>query len=534
MFAAHTHRYRLLGMADTEALLDVGPANESKEEHMNRHDGGDNGCARCRFYAFGAGWMRAYGSVQDPRTSQRTMVVWVQERPPRFGGQWGIGCAFCAHHLRNAKTNAQPPGRERKSQAPPRHRSNGSLVTGRAQASPRLLAKWARHDVRCAYLQSEHIRKHAFSQAHKLATERFFAPETPLVVLLQKTVEDEKLLEGAVPQLEDWLRVWRVCKKPQSWQAAEDTLSTERYISRLRASDANRRALQDMALIEREVVREAKRDCIRSSRFISYVFDERDGRMVLRYRCDVPVFKACDPWASAGASQAGAKSPSAWGRTNVENIDEKEAMKLCHSKGVIGAGRMHHAKNLQEMTDEGALQLTQDVISMIEAFCTPLGDSCDVHLADSMKRKATSIAVDGAALKAARLLRERHMPNAIIIFRDASHAIRIACKEPLVRTGGFKEQYHELFKKKGALLKKIDHSNKLKAELEICQKYIVATDGCQGGGLKTIMLNLSHAPQRWESMSAPYRIYCCIFKAIATLLAVVYETTKDWQHNHKP
>ena len=129
---------------------------------------------------------------------------------------------------------------------------------------PRLLAKWSRHEVRHAHWQSEHIRVHAFSQAHKLAEARFFAPEAPFAVLLQKTVEDEELLQGAVPQLEDKLRVWRACREPQSWLAAENAQRIERYISQLRASHAKRRDVQSMALIEQEVTREKKRNCIRS------------------------------------------------------------------------------------------------------------------------------------------------------------------------------------------------------------------------------------------------------------------------------
>ena len=46
-----------------------------------------------------------------------------------------------------------------------------------------------------------------------------------------------------------------------------------------------------------------------------------------------------------------------------------------------------------------------------------------MKLFQKMLTKVVSLAVDGAALKAARLLVEMHMPNAIVIFRDASHAI---------------------------------------------------------------------------------------------------------------
>ena len=167
---------------DAKDSVDVGPVSESREEHLRRHDGGRNDCPRCRFYLFGAGWMRTYGSAKDPRTHDRIQFVWLQERPTRFQGQWALGCAFCAHAA------VSTCSRQRRQ-------------TGRGQRSPRRLAKWSRHEVRPEHLQSEHIRKHALSGAHKLAEASFFAPDAPLAVLLQKTIEDEELLQGAVPTI---------------------------------------------------------------------------------------------------------------------------------------------------------------------------------------------------------------------------------------------------------------------------------------------------------------------------------------------
>ena len=202
-------------------------------------------------------------------------------------------------------------------------------------------------------------------------------------------------------------------------------------------------------------------------------------------------------------------------------------MKLCHSSGTIGVGRVYFLKGVVELTDEGASQLVQDVFSLMKAFCTPYRDTLDLNLLEAMKSKCISVAVDGAALKAAWLLKAKHMPNMSIVFRDASHAIRIACREPLVRTGGFKKQHEELFKKKHALLKSIDYSNKQKGLLEACQKYVVDTEGHQGGGLTTIISDLSSAQHRWESMSAPYRVYCCILKPIGMMLSAIHLTEKD-------
>ena len=516
---------------DQGSTLDVGPASESREEHLRRHEGGRRDCPRCRFYVLGADWMRNYGGAQDPRTSHPTKVIWLQERPPRYGGGWGLGCVFCASAacLQRDTPVAQPHRHNVKSaidvDAAHCQGEHKRTTPSKSHAGPRFHTKWARHEISYSHLQSEHIRKHSFSQAHKLSTARYFAPDVPVKVLLQRTQEDEELLQGAVPQLEDYLRVWRICREPQSWLSAEHSLATDQYISQGRAPNAKRRALQSIAAIEREVTRERKRDCIRACTYISYVWDERDGHLLLRFRCDVP------PWSHAkcrvGSAEAKDQCKIAWGRSLAADINEEEAMKLCHASGVIGISRMYYEKTLEELTDKGAEQMVNDVVSLLRSFCVPLGGSLDANLFDAMKSKCIGVAVDGAALKAANLFKEKHAMHIICLCRDASHAIRIACHQPLTRTGGFQKQYDELFQKKGALMKSIDFSNKQKAMLEACQKHVVDIDGHQGGGLTKIMRNLSHAPQRWESMAAPYRIYCCIFKAIAMLLAAVVDSDQD-------
>ena len=56
-----------------------------------------------------------------------------------------------------------------------------------------------------------------------------------------------------------------------------------------------------------------------------------------------------------------------------------------------------------------------------------------------MKTKCISVVVDGVVLKVDRLLQKQYKPNMMIVCRDACYAIRIACKEPLVRIGGLQE-----------------------------------------------------------------------------------------------
>ena len=97
--------------------------------------------------------------------------------------------------------------------------------------------------------------------------------------------------------------------------------------------------------------------------------------------------------------------------------------------------------------------------------------------------------------------------------------IRIACKEPLVRTGRFEEQHARLFTARHALLKDIQFSDGLQARLEACQRVVVSHNGTQGGGVTHIMRHFSLAPHRYESWTGPRRIYACCIHAVALLLA---------------
>ena len=97
--------------------------------------------------------------------------------------------------------------------------------------------------------------------------------------------------------------------------------------------------------------------------------------------------------------------------------------------------------------------------------------------------------------------------------------IRIARKEPLIRTGRFERQRKRLFEDRHALIKDIQYSDLWQARLEECQRLVVRTDGSKGGGVKHIMRHLSYAPQRFESWADPRRKYACCLNAIALMLA---------------
>ena len=45
----------------------MGPASESRPEHLLRHEGGLKPCPRCRYYLFSDTWMATYGSFESGR-----------------------------------------------------------------------------------------------------------------------------------------------------------------------------------------------------------------------------------------------------------------------------------------------------------------------------------------------------------------------------------------------------------------------------------------------------------------------------------
>ena len=263
------------------------------------------------------------------------------------------------------------------------------------------------------------------------------------------------------------------------------------------------RALQSQALIMREVVRENKRAELRAASAICYTFDDRDGFCLVRYKVDVPT----ESWDFGGAPT------ESWGST--------AALAACSSLGVLGVLPTYQDKSLEDFSDDYAIQQVAQVEKLIRAFCTPLDDATDELLVRRCCNRARAVAVDGALLKVARFLKERLMPNLVIVFRDAAHALRIAAKEPLIRAEGFKEQYARLFSDKHAVLKDIQFSPALKAKLEACQNLIVSHRGAQGGGLTHILRHFSYTPIRFDSFCDPMRAYACVLLAVGLLLADV-------------
>ena len=450
----------------------VGPVTESREAHLQRHGGGLRSCPRCRWYLHGHRWMGSYGvgagsSSGGGGVGPRGRVVWIAERPARWGGSWALGCVFCA----DASVRAKLDSPARTSVA--KHRRLGS--------------RWARYEVCPATLQAEHIKQHCHYDLHKIAERAYYRPDEPVTLAMQTSAEDDCLLRGAVPQPPDWLRAWHAARTPQSWKAAAEAGKTEHFIHQIRQRAVLPRGLQSMVAILREVVRRRKRKWIHDCSSIALSFDDRQGYKLILFRCDVPFDSALaeaqgDPWRS----------------------------------GIVGCFECLRGTTLSELAEDYAVRTCDQILKLIRAFCDD-----DEDLYKKFIARVKIIVADGALQKVAMILRATTMFAIILIGRDPAHMIRIACKDPLVRTGRFEEQFKRLFLDKHALIKDIQYSDLWQARLEECQKLVIRSDGSQGGGVTHIMRHMSFAAHRFDSWTDPRRKYACCLNAVALTLADV-------------
>ena len=126
----------------------TGTVHESREAHLSRHGGGQRTCPRCRWYRRGSDWLCSYGKFNRTIGLHNETVVWLAERPLRFGSDWGLGCKICAWFVRRSvgEGDGGPSGSQPQ-------RGNASRC--------RLGTRFSRFEVRAEYLQAEHFKQHA-------------------------------------------------------------------------------------------------------------------------------------------------------------------------------------------------------------------------------------------------------------------------------------------------------------------------------------------------------------------------------------
>ena len=360
--------------------------------------------------------MSSYGQLccERRRAGPRENVVWLAERAERWGGAWGLGCTICAFFV-NRAADAQP----QRGQQVRRCRSG---------------TRFSRFEVRYHSLQVECVKQHAVSAVHRKAVAAWLNPDEPLRFASQATLQDEQLLSGAVPQPPDWLRTWRAAITPQSWQSASKNLQTEHYMHMLRPRAVQARALQRMARIQAEVIRDSFREWLREATSIILLFDDRHGYKMVLFRCAAPL-------ATAQGTEDG---------TTAQGTQDGIAAR----SGLLGINEMLTGVTFEELAADYAERVVEDIRLMCARFCTPLGDVRDDAL---MKRLVGQdsivkhLVVDGALRKSCEFLKSSLFPNAVLLIRDPTHFVRTAVKVPLEETGNFAEQHAALFGDRHAL-----------------------------------------------------------------------------------
>ena len=174
-------------------------------------------------------------------------------------------------------------------------------------------------------MQARCLTQHAESTVHRVAQEVFLAPDKPISQCLPYSVADQSLFKGNVPQPQDWLRAWRACQTPSSFQSAMTFFGTDDYIdgeSRgLRKHGCSSlqgefhlfflncpakfelapvlpqlfgvaiSGLANMILVMHWAVKKYRKERLLQASSISISIDDRKDYRVMRYRCDLPAAK---------------------------------------------------------------------------------------------------------------------------------------------------------------------------------------------------------------------------------------------------
>ena len=249
-------------------------ACETDIEHAKRHPRKVLDCARCVFASLSARCLKVYGSYAHESGGQTHRTTWLARRPAHRGGDWAIGCVFCAQHMARFHTA----------------RSAGAVGKAERKGSRFANTKWSRFEIRHPeQVAVRGIRQHAGTLQHRVATAAFFVPlDAARTVSVSTYLESsQQIFRGAVPQLADWLRAWRACATPQSFYAAEANGVTDNYIQGSRVQGASRKAFAAMIRCMALTLRARKARRLRSATCVGLALDDRASYRLIRFKCDV-------------------------------------------------------------------------------------------------------------------------------------------------------------------------------------------------------------------------------------------------------
>ena len=457
-----------------------GSVEESAAQHAARHPVPLKDCARCCYNSARTTLERNYGSYARVVGGQIHRTVWLTPKPPRLGGLWGVGCAFCAN-LRQTRADARDNAR----------REGGATTKNLRRGPGNADTRWARFEIQQpSQIAVRGVRQHAETVQHRLAVRAYFVPQIATLVESEAAESDRDLFRGGVPQVQDWLRAWRVCRTPQSFSAAEAHGITENFIKGSRIPGVSRKAFAALVRVMCFALRLRKRAALRRAKAISLALDDRGG-----YR--VAVFRSCS---EDGTISTGCLA-------------------------VLRRGGGFSEKHLEDADEDYSKAMADSIIRGIERLATcPRTHTVDAEFVDKVCAIVFIAVSDGAAAaqKCLKFLATGRMQHMYWVGRDRAHAARIATSGPLWKEQKFGEWFGDVFSRRHALVPDIKNSEEWLAKLTLCEKLVFQSSGddevFRSVGIKKM---INFAKQRYDSMGTPQLQFCTMLLPIAMLLAFV-------------
>ena len=356
--------------------------------------------------------------------------------------------------------------------------------------------KWARQEIR-TIPQVSLLVQHARGDQHMRAL-RFLnrqGSNDAAAEDIPSDCEGSGVFRGSVPQPRDWLSALSARRRLQSWTTAALAANDRRPAS---SRPLHQWTLKKLCEIKREVARIRKRKWLTEATYVSLASDDRQRYKLLKFKCDL-----------------GQAPPLA-------------ATELGARHGLIGVGDQFGGLTEDHFDDDYGLRVVEGWRRMLIRFFTPLDHSShDAEAYDRFRLKVVVFATDKALVKAVHLAREQLFPNLILSLPDASHTVRIACRDPLQRVEPLITIFDTLFDREHALLKDLRFSDLWAAKLEVAQKRILEDRGFLGADVRETIRTFTFAPQRFESFYTLLVDFLVVLPAIVVMLKMIAEDFRD-------
>ena len=137
-------------------------AGVGEHPHRRVHPSFKTGCAVCQYLKLRKGWERT--GVSSTTIGQGTRLVWLREKPARWGGRpaWALGCLVCHNLCKKLEEG----------------------IGGVGSRGRRCSTKWARFEVQgFASMQASALQLHSRSAVHKMAVQVWLRPDDVELVL---------------------------------------------------------------------------------------------------------------------------------------------------------------------------------------------------------------------------------------------------------------------------------------------------------------------------------------------------------------